>query len=290
MRILKPLPFFLLIPLLCTGCDAIDGGKPLLVASFYPLSEAVAAIAGTKFEVKNLTPPGQEPHDVEIGVGMRKDLERAKAIFVNGLGMEPWGDALTLGLKAKTVTLSDGLETLDLEGRIDPHVWLDTRNYAKMGETALRSIVSLDKGNEAYYTANFLSWKARVLELEQECSAIASSFKKGKVIAVNHAAFGYLCAQWGIRQLYINRLSPDEEPTQAAINALLDAVREYGIDTIFFEELASDQIARYIASATGAKCESLNPLEGLEEEDIEAGEDYFSVYRENMTKIAEAKP
>jgi len=290
MRIAKGLTFFLLAPMLCAGCDAIDGDKPLLVASFYPLYESVAAIAGDRFEVKNLTPPGQEPHDVEIGVGMRKDLERARTIFVNGLGMEPWGDSLTLGLKAKTVALSEGIKTLDLEGRVDPHVWLDTRNYLKMGETALRSIVALDKENEPYYTANFLSWKSKLAQLEEECAEIASAFSPDKVIAVNHAAFGYLCAQWGIRQLYINRLSPDEEPTTSAINAILDAVKEYGIDTIFFEELASDQVARYIASATGAKCESLNPLEGLEEEDLEEGADYFSTYLENMTKIAEAKP
>ena len=45
-----------------------------------------------------------------------------------------------------------------------------------------------------------------------------------------------------------------------------------------------------IAAETGAKVESLNPLESLEEEDVENGEDYFSVYLENMEKIARAKP
>ena len=99
-----------------------------------------------------------------------------------------------------------------------------------------------------------------------------------------------MAAEFGFEQLYINSLSPNEEPTQKAIEDIIEAISSQGIDTVFFEELASDEVAKKIATETGAKVDSLNPLEGLEESEINRSENYYSVYRENMDKIARAKP
>ena len=86
------------------------------------------------------------------------------------------------------------------------------------------------------------------------------------------------------RTIYINGFSPDEEPTAEALQALLDAIKEKGIDTLFVEELGTRDIAEYIAKVTGVKIEVLSPLETIED-----GEDFLSVYRGNIDKIAEAK-
>lgn len=42
-----------------------------------------------------------------------------------------------------------------------------------------------------------------------------------------------------------------------------------------FEELASPKVAKTVAKEVDAVTAVLNPIEGLSEEDIEAGEDYF---------------
>jgi zinc transport system substrate-binding protein len=57
---------------------------------------------------------------------------------------------------------------------------------------------------------------------------------------------------------------------------------------IFSEELVSPKIAETIAKETGARTQILNPLEGLSEEAIAAGEDYFSVMQANLEKLKEA--
>ena len=290
MRITKKIFLGALLALTLAGCGEQGSGKPVLATSFYPIQYLASRIAGDLYEVRNLTPIGTEPHDLEITPSIRRSMEDAKLLFINGLGMEVWADSLTTSIRNKTVTLSDGLPTLQVEGRTDPHVWLDMDNYLKMGEAVLSQLCSIDSEHKDQFDANFASFRE---DLENEKAAhqvTAESFPEGKVIAVSHAAFGYLCNEWGIEQLYINKLSPDEEPTQSAINGIIDAVKTYGIDTIFFEELASDEVARFIAEKTGTKCVELNPLEGLSQEDIDAGEDYFSVYRDNMSKIAEAKP
>ena len=56
----------------------------------------------------------------------------------------------------------------------------------------------------------------------------------------------------------------------------------------YFEELASPKVAKTVAKEVDAVTAVLNPIEGLSEEDIEAGEDYFSVMRKNLEALRKA--
>ena len=64
--------------------------------------------------------------------------------------------------------------------------------------------------------------------------------------------------------------------------------KEHQVKTIFFEELVSPKVAKTIAKETGANAKMLNPLEGLSNKKIKAGEDYFSVMKQNLAAIKEA--
>ena len=51
----------------CGGGSAEDKpGDLVVVASFYPLAEAARRVGGPDVTVHNLTPPGVEPHDLEL--------------------------------------------------------------------------------------------------------------------------------------------------------------------------------------------------------------------------------
>lgn len=50
----------------------------------------------------------------------------------------------------------------------------------------------------------------------------------------------------------------------------------------------SPKVAKTIAKETGANARMLNPLEGLSNKKIKAGEDYFSVMKQNLAAIKEA--
>jgi zinc transport system substrate-binding protein len=72
------------------------------------------------------------------------------------------------------------------------------------------------------------------------------------------------------------------------LEEIINQVNTYNVNTIFYEELVSPEISKKIADETGVKTETLNPLEGLEQEDLDAGEDYLSIMRDNLAKIKEA--
>ena len=62
-------------------------------------------------------------------------------------------------------------------------------------------------------------------------------------------------------------------------------MRAVGATTVFFEPLVSPRLAETVAREVGATTAELDPIEGLTDEQVAAGEDYFSVMRENLAAL-----
>ena len=82
--------------------------------------------------------------------------------------------------------------------------------------------------------------------------------------------------------------SPEAEPSPQELERLIDRVRASGATTVFAEPLVSDRVAETVAREAGAEVAVLDPLEGLSEERLEAGEDYLSVMRSNLAVLRSA--
>jgi zinc transport system substrate-binding protein len=107
-------------------------------------------------------------------------------------------------------------------------------------------------------------------------------------IVTSHAAFGYLAKRYGLKQLALTGLSPEAEPSPRDLEALVDEVRRTDATTVFFETLVSSKLAETVAREAGAKTAVLDPLEGLTEDEVAAGADYFSVMRANLATLRAA--
>ena len=130
-------------------------------------------------------------------------------------------------------------------------------------------------------------YAAKFDKLDQEYKDTLSNLQN-KNIVVSHEAFGYLCDAYGLTQMGIEGLSPDSEPDPARMAEIIDFVKTNKVKVIFFEELVSPKVAETIAAETGAQTQVLNPLEGLSDEDIKGGADYFSVMEDNLSQLKAA--
>src|SRR5919106_6405271 len=73
-----------------TGCGSdATSTKGTVVAAFYPLAWAAEAVAGDGVEVVNLTPPGAEPHDLELTAGDVERVRNADLVLYLGAGFMP---------------------------------------------------------------------------------------------------------------------------------------------------------------------------------------------------------
>jgi zinc transport system substrate-binding protein len=108
------------------------------------------------------------------------------------------------------------------------------------------------------------------------------------VLVTTHAAFGHLAARYGLTQLALAGLSPESEPGPRELERLVDDVRASGATTVFAEPLVSDRLAETVAREAGVEVATLDPIEGLGEERLAAGEDYLSVMRDNLVALRKA--
>lgn len=261
-----------------------------IVTSFYPMAFFAQQITGDKADITNVTPAGAEPHDYEPSTQDIAKMEQANLIILNG-NVEPWGDKVKANLKnssVRIITAGEGLATRTLTENgtttADPHVWLDpvlaTQEVQKISDT----IISIDSNNSEFYKANTAVVLQKLHQLDTAYKTGLSSCQN-KDIITSHAAFGYLAQQYGLNQLAIAGLSPDEEPSAQTLITISNFVHDHNVKYIFFESLVSPKLSQTIANEMHAQTLELNPLEGLTANEVQQGKDYFSVMQSNLHNL-----
>ena len=287
-----------------------DNKKLNVITSFYPMYDFAKKIGGEYVDVTNLVPAGTEPHDWEPSTTDITSLEHADVFVYNGAGMESWTDKVLSTLSNKSLTTVEASQNISLreggkhehehdedenhtneenhdEEHYDPHVWLNPLNAKKEMENIKDAFVKTDPEHKQYYENNYKAWSDECDRLYNEYQEALNQVKT-KNLVVSHEAFGYLCDAFGLNQMGIQGLEPDSEPDPAHMAEIIDFVKANQVKVIFSEELVSPKVAQSIANATGAQLEVLNPIEGLTNTQLENGDDYFTVMRENLTALKKA--
>jgi zinc transport system substrate-binding protein len=251
--------------------------KTPVVASFYPIAWAAQQIGGNRVTVTNLTPAGAEPHDLELNPDQIDDVLDAKVVFELGHGFQPAVEQAAQQRNGPTVLLLPA-------GTKDPHIWLDPVRMESIVRSVQRGLTKADPKSRATYAANAQRVRGELTALDQRYRTGLAHCARN-VIVTGHEAFGHLAARYGLRQEGVAGLSPDAEPDAQRFGQLADLVKKTGTTTIFTEELVSPRIADTLARETGAKTETLNPLEGLTDHELSQGAGYLSVMDDNLVKL-----
>jgi zinc transport system substrate-binding protein len=274
MRLILILSIVGLMTAACAdGAEEDPGGRASVVAGFYPLAYAAEQIGGDAVEVTNLTKPGSEPHDAELSV---RDVERVRSadvVLYLGYGFQPSLEEAAEGTGGTRVDLLQGLRS-----RNDPHVWLDPVKYEAMARRI---------GEVLGPPADAGAFGRRLRELDAELEAGLANCSR-RTVVTSHAAFGHLAERYGLEQIAIAGLSPEAEPSPQALVRVVEEIRRHGATTVFSESLLSPRLAETVAREAGAETAVLNPIEGLTEDELERGEDYFSLMRVNLETLRKA--
>jgi zinc transport system substrate-binding protein len=279
------------------GTDAGSGspGDGLsIVASFYPLSEAAARVGGPVAAVTNLTPPGVEPHDLELDPEQVAEIADADLVLYLGEGFQPAvQDAVGVVAEGEPVDLLQAIgearstsEPGEPSGEdvVDPHVWLAPNLMRRIVDSIAERLSRLDPAHAAGFRTRAGAFDADLVGLDEEYRSGLSSCRR-RVLITSHAAFGYLADRYGLTQEPITGLSPEAEPDPEHLAQLAAEVQRTGTTTIFTETLVSPKVAQTLAGEAGVTTAVLNPLEGLTQQQVQAGDDYLSVMRSNLAAL-----
>lgn len=242
------------------------GGRLDVVAVETFLADIAQNVAGHRFTVQALLPPGADPHAYEPTPRDVADVASADLLIVNGGGLE--GALLTTlhnaGGGAEIVDASAGLRTRTpgpgeprlAAGQVDPHFWLDPTLVKTYVANIRDAFIKADPAGKAIYTANAAAYDARLTALDTWIKAqVARIPPADRKLVTNHASAGYFAHRYGFRIVgtVIPGFSTDETPTAQELAALVAAIRTSGAKAIFVEKDENPQLAQQVAAEAHIK-------------------------------------
>lgn len=284
-----------------TGGSA-GGDRLVVAAAFYPIEEVVTRVGGAAVDVVGLVPPGQPAHDHELTPSQLEALGASDVVFYLGSGFQPSvekavdalpDDVVTVDL-LESVTLLAVTPTLagvdgetdgeTLADGTDPHVWLDPANMQRLAKTVATTLAAAAPDRATTFTDGAETYGAALHTLDTEFAEGLRSCAS-RVIVTSHRAFEYLARRYDLRQLPIAGISPDEEPSARTLEAIAAEAAAEGVQVIFFEENLPADLSETVAAEIGASVDVLDPVEGLTDEQLAAGEDYVTIMRTNLAAL-----
>lgn len=253
-----------------------------IVTTFYPPAEFASQITKEKFNVINITSGGVEPHDFEPSPQDIVKIRNADLFIINGNDLDHWAEELVEeNNEINSINLSEYIKS---ERSDDPHFWLDPVHAIDLVKDISERIIEIDEHNKEFYLENTQKYIGELNKLDQDFQVGLENCSQRKIV-VSHDAFEYLGDRYDIEIINISGITPEEEPSAMKLAEISDKVKEYNIKYIFYETLVSPNLANTIAQETGTETLVLNPVEGLSEDDVQAGENYLSIMRNNLNNL-----
>lgn len=278
------------------GGDGGDAGISVL-ASFYPLQYVAQQVGGDLVDVSSLTPPGAEPHDLELSPAQVDEVGRADLVVYLSDFQAAVDDAVDANPPAHVVDAAQDTELHAAEhsedaeeeeeghdhGSLDPHFWLDPSRLPAVADDVAAQLSEIDPDHADEYTANAAAFTTAMTDLdEQYTDGLATC--QSRTIVTTHEAFSYLAERYDLEQVGISGIDPEGEPSPARLAEVGDLIKDQGVSTIFFETLASPKVAETLADELGVEAAVLDPLEGLTDDT----QDYVSIAQDNLQALRTA--
>jgi hypothetical protein len=280
-------------------------GKIAVAATFDAMKELTEIVGKDKVYIHTIIPPGVEAHDFEPKAGDLKFLTQAKAVVYNGFDMEPWLKDALHAVKQdnlKTICATNGIKPIELaEGHhhhhhgdehdhddhdddddhdaVDPHAWLSLESAKVMVKNIAAGLSDVDPTNAAFYQKNAAAFIASADTLLTKYRSNFAQLSRRQFVT-GHAAFGYLCRDFGLEQNSVEDVFADGEPSAKQLAKLADYCNQNGIKVVFSENAASPQVSATLAKEVGASVQTIYTIESAED-----GLSYMERMTSNIEKI-----
>jgi len=277
----------------------------LALATILPLADMARNVAGDRFEVETLLPPGASPHTFEPTARELMALHDADIVFKIGLDLELWADKLLSaagGERLRVVTVSGGIDLIPNDpkeadahghhhddghahgaGEFNPHVWLDPVNAVSIVGTMAEAFAEVDPEGARVYAANAARYVNELARVDAEYRQALSKLDSRRVVAF-HNSFSYLARRYGIEVVGLIEESPGKEPGARHVRGLIDRIRELGVRVVIVEPQLSPKVAEALARDAGASVVRVDPLGDPADPERAT---YLALMRSNLKALVE---
>jgi zinc transport system substrate-binding protein len=256
--------------------------RPVITVTIEPQRYFAEAIAGDRFRIETMVPKGSSPETYDPTPSQLIGLSKSKAYLRIGyIGFEQtWMEKLESNAPQMAVfDTSKGVKliadnghhhseeeaageeessTHHHHGGVEPHIWNSTRNAIIIARNTLNALVSLDKENEAYYTARYDSLCHDIIETDSLIVKMLPAGGSKKSFLIYHPALSYFA-----RDYFLNQISIEEggkSPSPAHLKELVELCQRENVKIIFVQPEFDKRNAEVIAQETGVRIIAINPL------------------------------
>ncbi len=309
------LPGLVLAGSLC-GCgrhQASTSGKPVLAASVFPVAELVHRVAGDRWQVVTLLPPGYSPHGYTILPVSALGLQKAKVLFAVGPGLDQWavqaakaatghrkivllGEVLHLPAQGESASAAQGQAAVEHDEHADveadgehaenerhgedPHIWLDPVLAEKIVDVIASVLSEQDPTHRDFYQHNAAATKKDLAVLNDEYrSGLANC--RTRTLVVFHPAYGYLARRYDLHQVALMGLGG---VTPARMEQVASLIHDEHVRAVYREPQYESRWIEAIGRQTGAKVLVLDPMGQPNRPGYDS---YFDMMRSNLAALKE---
>ncbi|GAA6755767.1 metal ABC transporter substrate-binding protein [Thermus thalpophilus] len=244
---------------------AVAWAQLQVAATTSVLADLVRRVGEGRVRVESLVPLGADPHAFDLRPSTALQLARARLLFANGLGLEPYLPRLEALLPpgARVVELAPGMpdpicgllglreKGVHLHGDCDPHMWLDPTYALRYAERIAEELSRLDPKGQEVYQRNLEAFR-RALLAEDEALARCLAGKRYRVV-VHHLSLLYFARRYGLEVVGALRSAGGQELGPRARLALLKEAELRGVDLVVAEPQLDPAPLRRVAEALGAR-------------------------------------
>lgn len=269
--------FLLVVILSFESCGTRDKNlksdqKKTLSVSIPPQKYFVEQIAGKKFKVNVMIPPGANPVTYDPSPSKMKEVANSVAyIRIGHLAFEKiWMEKFTSVNSEMKVIDQSKYTRLIQEGKeknknphghssgIDPHIWTSPKAVKKQIKAIKEGLVELEPGNKSFYTRNYQNFLTNLDTLDTFISRKLSKIEN-KSFMVFHPALSYYARDYGLNQIPIE--FKGKEPSPSKLRDIIVLARKENIQTIFIQKQFNVDNAETVAQEIEGNLEVINPLD-----------------------------
>jgi len=265
--------------------EAIQAGPLAVAVSILPQKYFVDRIGGPAVAVSVLIGPGQSPDTYDPTPRQMASLAGTQIYFTMGLEFEhAWLRRMHSAYPGMTlIDMRQGIELLPLdedadprhEGRQDPHVWMSPRLVAVMAGTIRDALIEALPDRRELFDLNYERFVRDLNAIDGEVRGLLHDLPTRTFMAF-HPAWAYFAEDYRLHQVPI--ASHGKEPGARTLARLIDQARGEHIGVVLVQAQYSQDMAKTVAEAAGARVLMLDPL----------SEDYVNNVRHVAKQLAEA--
>ncbi len=250
---------------------------PVVLATTFPIYQITRNVAkGGALTVELMIPASLGcPHDYALTPRDMMKLGKAKALVVNGLGMEEFlhtalkkaGSSLAVIDSSKGITslITDEFgnpgnrhKTGHDHAQVNPHLFVSPGMAGLLAVNIASGLSKIDPKNAAVYQENARAYGERMAVLDQRARTLGKRLVHRQIMT-QHGVFDYLARDMGLTIAAVLASHGVREPSASEMLSLARTIRTKKIRAIFIEPGYPSKAAKALSKETGIPVVILDP-------------------------------